>query len=144
LLLNSAKISDLHVSKFVKEGGIHNLQRFLNDSLPTIKPRFVVVTGDLTDAKDEWKLTSLQHQEEWEMYKEALENSNVTSKDDFWFDLRGNHDCYDVPNDKSTTNFFATHSQSRDMNFLKRFDYSFGNYSIVAVDAWYVGLDSIL
>lgn len=58
-------ISDIHVSIFRKKGALQYLKHFLRDILPMVDPAFVLVTGDLTDAKDDWKLSSQQYQEEW-------------------------------------------------------------------------------
>lgn len=59
------QLSDVHSSVFNKRGGIHHLRWFLNGTLQMLNPAFVVVTGDLTDAKDAWKISSIQHKQEW-------------------------------------------------------------------------------
>lgn len=47
-------------------------------------------TGDLTDAKDVYKLGSKQYKEEWEAYYNVLKETKVEDKTK-WLDLRGNH-----------------------------------------------------
>lgn len=56
-----------------------------------LRPRFVVVTGDLTDAKDVRRVTSQQYQEEWQVYRQTIEQGAPGMP---WYDMRGNHDCF--------------------------------------------------
>ena len=58
------QISDLHISKYRKKY-LGHLRMFLNGTLKMVNPKFVLVTGDLTDAKDERKITSMQIRDEW-------------------------------------------------------------------------------
>lgn len=46
--------------------------------------------GDLTDAKDVYRLGSKQYKEEWEEYYNVLKETKVEDKTK-WLDLRGNH-----------------------------------------------------
>jgi predicted MPP superfamily phosphohydrolase len=54
------QISDLHISAFQNSLGIDHLKSFLSVELPILSPEKVVVTGDLTDAKSRFQLTSTQ------------------------------------------------------------------------------------
>ncbi|KAG0163151.1 Transmembrane protein 62 [Apophysomyces sp. BC1015] len=102
-----------------------------------IKPTFVVVTGDLTDAKDQTGRTSKQHIEEWQVYKSAIDESVHVP----WYDMRGNHDCFNLPSWESGSNLYRTFGKSADMLELGQGVYSwtvekaFGRYKFVAVDA---------
>jgi hypothetical protein len=64
-------------------------------SLPRIKPTFVVVTGDLVDAKALDFTSSAQEEREWITYKSLLAKhlkANNLDGPGQWLDMRGNHD----------------------------------------------------
>ena len=129
------QLSDIHVSLFYKHGGVEHLKWFLNTSLPVVRPSFVVVTGDLTDAKDGWKISSSQHREEWIMYRSALVESGVLEREGFWWDQRGNHDCFNVPGWQSHHNYFKELSSTKAEQYAFQYQTSFGNYTFIALDA---------
>ncbi|EPZ34165.1 Metallo-dependent phosphatase [Rozella allomycis CSF55] len=124
-------ISDLHVSRYVPSN-IKNLRYFLSNTMKLVGPSFVVVSGDLTDAKDKYMLASYQHEIEWKMYQKILDEHNITS--DKWFDVRGNHDCFDVPEATSPLNFFKKYSRSKKMEYVKTIRFPFGEYSVISLD----------
>ncbi|KAI3653360.1 hypothetical protein MP228_001307 [Amoeboaphelidium protococcarum] len=130
--LHFVHISDLHISRFSKKNA-ENLEHFLNSTLPGIRPAFVVVTGDLTDAKDKRKLSSLQHLEEWQMYRELLRKYEI--KDDFWFDLPGNHDVFNVYGWDSANNFYKEYSMQRKNGYSFVYLTPHAKYLFLAVNA---------
>ena len=103
------------------------------------RPEFVVVTGDLTDAKDETRTISLQHQEEWQIYKSAVEQGGNTTT---WYDMRGNHDCFDLVSWEAENNMYKTFGKSPKLLEEGKGVYDwqlnkpYGTYNFVAVDTW--------
>ncbi|KAI9011961.1 Metallo-dependent phosphatase-like protein [Phycomyces nitens] len=132
------QISDLHISKFRPKGHTHYFLHFIRSILPILKPSFVVVTGDLTDAKDARRVTSQQYIEEWALYNHAI---NQGAQGTRWYDMRGNHDCFDSPSWKSQANLYRTHGQSSlsiangegVYGWEERLEY--GRYKFIAIDA---------
>lgn len=104
------------------------------------RPNFVVVTGDLTDAKDVRRITSQQYLEEWLVYKQAIAEGVPEGMP--WYDMRGNHDCFDLPSWQSRANLYRTYGASAQRVqdgqgiYTWQLENSFGRYRFVAIDAW--------
>lgn len=120
------------------------MNSFLYNELPLVAPDVVLCTGDLTDAKSESTLTSVQHKEEWIAYHRALEVSGISKRKGpgpnlgaFWWDQRGNHDCWNTPSFLSVKNMFKDYSMTKEKGFAFDIKKSFGTYSFVAIDGWY-------
>ncbi|KAI8904090.1 hypothetical protein EDD86DRAFT_233153 [Gorgonomyces haynaldii] len=131
----SKQISDIHVSKFATKTGLVFLKRFLDVELPLIAPDLVFATGDLTDAKYPHTLTSKQHKEEWIEYHLALQQSHVLERPDFYWDLRGNHDCFNVPMYNHPENRFKDYSATKKQGYQVTLKKDFGTYGFIALDA---------
>ncbi|KAI8339967.1 Metallo-dependent phosphatase-like protein [Chlamydoabsidia padenii] len=133
------QISDLHISKYRSKGHTLHFLQFIQSVLPIIRPEFVVVTGDLTDAKDHRRITSQQYLEEWKTYKMAIDQQPWTNTT--WYDMRGNHDCFDLPSWQSKVNLYRTYGQSADRVehgkgiYTWQHSPSYGDYQFVAIDA---------
>lgn len=80
----------MHISIFQEPERAEDLRQFVTRTLDTIKPKVVLASGDLTDAKDIDHLGSRQYEQEWKIYGDILERANVRNKT-LWMDLRGNH-----------------------------------------------------
>ncbi|KAI9179540.1 hypothetical protein H9P43_004868 [Blastocladiella emersonii ATCC 22665] len=130
------QISDLHISRYNARGGHLHFLDFLKSALPILDPKAVFVTGDLTDAKDRQKLRSSQYPDEWQAYHAALAAAHLLPSDrpGFWWDLRGNHDAFDVRDWSSTTNLYADHSATRGAGFSLHLTLPFGNYLFLGLD----------
>jgi metallophosphoesterase superfamily enzyme len=103
------------------------------------RPEFVVVTGDLADAKDKTQTVSRQYPEEWQVYKSAVEQGTNNTA---WYDMRGNHDCFDLVDWETENNYYRTFGKSAQLLDEGKGVYSwevtkpFGKYQFVAVDSW--------
>ncbi|KAG0046616.1 Transmembrane protein 62 [Gryganskiella cystojenkinii] len=130
------QVSDLHISSF-RKASTANFYTFLSTALPMVEPSFVVVTGDLTDAKDKQLVGSMQYMNEWVTYRDALEESGVLMKRNgtFWHDLRGNHDCFNVPDWNSKENMFADMSATKTPGFMFDVSTHYGKYGFIGIDA---------
>lgn len=80
----------------------------------------MLASGDLTDAKSAYVLTSKQYEDEWMMYNDVLEKSNVLNKTK-WIDIRGNHDNFNIPKLYSEKDLFMKYSiQRRERSYFKQ------------------------
>ncbi|PWA03743.1 hypothetical protein BB558_000084 [Smittium angustum] len=114
------QISDLHISKFSKKGGYIHFLHFLKTSLKLISPNHLIITGDLTDGKDEESLSSLQQIDEWKAYKKTMDDIGLPkrSNSSFVFDIRGNHDCFNTGDWESETNYYRTYGVTKQPGFV--------------------------
>ncbi|KAI8047739.1 Metallo-dependent phosphatase-like protein, partial [Gilbertella persicaria] len=137
MLTYHIQATDLHLSRYRPKGHTFHFFHFIQSILPVVKPKFVVVTGDLTDAKDKKRITSHQYVDEWDVYQQAIkEKVNVD-----WYDMRGNHDCFDLPSWQSRVNYYRTHGQKAGLVEQGNGIYSWqvdqleSRYQFVAIDA---------
>lgn len=66
------------------------LEDFCTRTVEAIKPKVVLASGDLTDAKHKNNMGSSQYEEEWIVYNDVLRKCDIKNKT-IWFDIRGNH-----------------------------------------------------
>ncbi|KAJ1942185.1 hypothetical protein EC988_006558, partial [Linderina pennispora] len=135
-VLTFVHASDVHISKFVPRGGYVHFLHFLKTAVPLIAPRLVTITGDLTDGKDEQRLTSMQQIEEWQAYQNALKDFGVQERfsGTFYRDQRGNHDCFDVFSFDDQGNYYKNYSAVGANGYQLDINEPFGRYSFVATD----------
>eukprot|EP00053_Salpingoeca_punica_P006717 m.62981 g.62981 ORF g.62981 m.62981 type:complete len:728 (-) comp13823_c0_seq1:412-2595(-) len=122
------QISDLHISEHGDEDGrLRDLHALINTTLPLVKPALLIVSGDMTDAKDRRALTTAQRASEWRMYAAALNASSVPV-----VDLRGNHDAFNVLDPFSETDLYTAHGASKKHG---HHTIRLGDLAIVVLDA---------
>ncbi|KAJ0976055.1 hypothetical protein J5N97_018020 [Dioscorea zingiberensis] len=105
------QVTDLHLSAYHTERG-DDLVRLLAPALLVIRPSLLLITGDITDAKNKKRSSTRQDESEWIQYRNAMDaivRHNVIEKRRI-FDIRGNHDKYGVPYVGHNLDFFSTHS----------------------------------
>ncbi|KAL5217355.1 hypothetical protein ABZP36_018039 [Zizania latifolia] len=105
------QVSDLHISAYHPDRA-DDLASLLGPALRAIRPHLLLVTGDITDAKNRRRTTSRQDEKEWITYKSAIDAIVGRSGIDKSriFDIRGNHDTYGVPYRGGELDFFSTYS----------------------------------
>jgi 3',5'-cyclic AMP phosphodiesterase CpdA len=136
-IMHYIQVSDLHISKYTPYGGKLHLGRFITNELPIVAPDLVFATGDLTDAKFPSQVNSMQHREEWMLYHNMLQSHGIFNRNNgrFWWDLRGNHDCFSVPSFSHSENMYQFLSAAKSEGYAFDWKKDFGTYSFIALDA---------
>jgi len=118
-------------------GAQGHLYYFLKKMIPIIDPNFLFITGDITDSLT----TSLEiatQEDDWIMYRKIIEDTGVTTRNNgtFLWDIRGNHDCFMVPDWSSEYNYFKDYSHTKSRGFSFNYDTDYGTYSFIGLDGW--------
>ncbi len=133
-------ISDIHLSDSFPS--IYTrFDKFLNTSVPTINPSFVVCSGDITHGRvdESFPQHTGQQEKEWKFYSNALQKYNFNDPK-FWIDTRGNHDDFGVPFPRSDRNLYAEYSPRAQTESLFETVYThvhktkFSSYSFIIHD----------
>lgn len=130
------QISDIHISKFKDTNRVEDFRKFCSEVTNVIKPRVVIASGDLTDAKDAI-LGSDQYVEEWSAYRSALDDTGIFNKTT-WLDIRGNHDNFNVQFLYSSSDLFRNFSAQgkfHKRSYLHQEQINGTKYNFLALDA---------
>lgn len=129
------QISDIHVSKFKDPTRVTDFKTFCTSAVSVIKPRVVIASGDLTDAKDKI-LGSRQYAEEWKAYYSTLVDTGTINKTS-WLDIRGNHDNFNVEFLYAYTDLFRNYSaqgRHHKRSYLHKEEVDGVKYNFMAID----------
>ncbi|OUM60560.1 hypothetical protein PIROE2DRAFT_63059 [Piromyces sp. E2] len=129
------QVSDIHMSERYTRGAQGHFYYLLKKVIPMINPNFLFITGDITDSMK--SLLSIATQEnDWIMYRKILDETGTSTKNNgtFVWDIRGNHDCFMVPEWKSEYNYFKEYSQTKTRGFSFSYDTNYGSYSFIGID----------
>jgi len=128
-LVHFVQVSDIHISTHHAEQRTNDFHIFCSETLKQINPEVVIITGDLTDAKSENKLDSVQYQAEWDSFIDGI--NKIESK---VLSIRGNHDSF---NELELSKSHYVHNLKNDAisTHLYTIRKPFGNYSLLSVDA---------
>ena len=126
-------ISDLHLSEYQDPNRWKLLDKFLHTVVPTVKPRVLLITGDLTDAKTSDNYGSQQNIWEWQKYQQLFNKNSLHYDFDIeLIDIRGNHDNFDVPNRQHQHNYYNKYGLK---SIQRKFSYGDEAVSFIPVDA---------
>jgi len=132
-------ITDLHISMFHAPDRTEDLTTLVNQVIEHVRPPVIVVTGDLTDAKDPDYSGSRQYKQEWEHYSRIVNmTTNTTTQ---WLDIRGNHDNFDVPDIKDDRNMFKTYSGQGRQGHLTSYSHKVNHNGVKLT---FIGVDATL
>ncbi|KAI5064264.1 hypothetical protein GOP47_0020934 [Adiantum capillus-veneris] len=111
------QLSDLHFSSYRPQRAF-SFRKLLPPLLTLINPSLILITGDLTDGKSKNQAAMRQDESEWTQYKEAVDwvvsKSGLPAR--IFFDLRGNHDKFGVPEVGGSLDFFSKYSITAQQN----------------------------
>ena len=79
------------MSEFHDSTRIKDFEEFCADILGLIRPKVVLASGDLTDAKNKDLTGSRQYEHEWKEYNRVINQNKQLLKETLWLDVRGNH-----------------------------------------------------
>ncbi|KAG5450069.1 Transmembrane protein 62 [Clonorchis sinensis] len=131
------QITDLHLSVHQDTSRSTDFERFCNYTVRTIRPEFVSVSGDITDARSAVFISSKQYLSEWSSYRAAIRKSGILELTKV-YDIRGNHDMFDVLRVNHSTDYFSKYGvqgPSHTRSYLYTVRKPFGNYSFINLDA---------
>lgn len=105
------QLSDLHFSVHHRDRAL-DFSKIVGPALSMINPSLVLITGDLTDGKSKDLLIMKQDENEWVEYQNVMEDVIKRSGLDksIFYDLRGNHDNFGIPDVGGSFDFFSKYS----------------------------------
>lgn len=108
-----SQLSDIHLTHGFPDRTKHILNVFTSLS-NKIKPKLVILTGDITDASDSSKFLQprKQYKLNWDEYNATLHQSGLLQISKI-LEIPGNHDIYNIESESSTQNYFPKYTQQK-------------------------------
>lgn len=143
-LFHFVQVTDIHITHVGYKDRIEQFEQFCTDVIKDlIQPKVTVVSGDLVNSVSsstsgrERLLGTEQYEQEWQIYRNLLERTNVT-KYTKWLDLKGNHDTFMDSNPDSSNSFYRIYS-NQGHDHSGSYEYTIktddgDSYSFIAVD----------
>src|SRR5271157_4136882 len=124
------QVSDIHIDMSKDLDRLGYFDQFCSDINATIKPAFVVSTGDNVDAHEQTIFDFYsQDVREYQAFNATLAKYNFTSN--FWFAVIGNHEIYDQGLNRT---LFAEYLRNQ-TQYAVDFTTGFGTYRFVMLDS---------
>eukprot|EP00111_Clytia_hemisphaerica_P017642 TCONS_00052182-protein len=133
------QVSDIHLSQYRNYNyQLSQFRMFCSNLLKRIGPELVIITGDLTDAKDQTMQGSEQYIKEWRTYNQLVKHCTKNIPKAKWLDVRGNHDSFNVPSLNKHWNLYEEYaaSQQKFSSGLHHYIHQtkYGKYAFTGID----------
>ncbi|XP_076056550.1 transmembrane protein 62-like isoform X2 [Oratosquilla oratoria] len=131
------QFSDIHLGKEADSQYLEEIKEFVENTIKTINPAVVLLTGDVTNNVANYGMTLSQISEDWRHYENLQKSISTLPSTLLWLDLPGNHDIFDDPHHTNFMKFTMLNHLKNDIHGLpvQRVKNNGRNYTFIALDA---------